>query len=378
MALAAEDLSVPALRSAGVEASPALFLAAMSACSRWQVLPHSPHLRTSAPQHLRTSAPPQVALRLLEGMRACELEPSTRAYNVAMGACVKGGNWAAALDTFDELPEPDVVRFRRARHRRTPSPHAIAALHRRTPPPHSTATLYRRAPPATPRPKPHPAPAAQVSYGTAINACARGQRWQTALALLGRMRRGREGPQPNEFVLSAAINACGAAGQWQEALKLLDDVQGVPPHQRVYNAAVAACDKGGQPEAAVRLLRRMRAAGVELDVFSYSSAMSACCRVPRAADGSVDASRGVAWRTALRLLRTMRGTGVRPNAYTYSSAMTACERGGCWEEALLLLGDMRTDRVVPNRVVYTAAIGACGSQGQWVQALCAPPALTLP
>ena len=31
-----------------------------------------------------------------------------------------------------------------------------------------------------------------------------------------------------------------------------------------------------------------------------------------ATDGSVDASRGVAWRTALRLLRTMRGTGVRP------------------------------------------------------------------
>ena len=352
---------MPALRSAGVEASPALFLAAMSACSRWQVPPHPPHTRrtgrtgrTPAPPHPGTS--PQVALRLLEGMRACELEPSTRAYNVAMGACVKDGNWAAALDTFDELPEPDVVRSRRALHRRTPSPHSTAA-----PRPQPLA------------PNPQPAPAAQVSYGTAINACARGQRWQTALALLGRMRTCRDGPQPNEFVLSAAINACGAAGQWQEALKLLDDVQGVPPHQRVYNAAVAACDKGGQPEAAVRLLRRMRAAGVELDVFSYSSAMSACCRVPRAADGSVDASRGVAWRTALRLLRTMRGTGVRPNAYTYSSAMTACERGGCWEEALLLLGDMRADRVEPNRVVYTAAIGACGSQGQWVQALRTPP-----
>ena len=283
-------------------------------------------------------------------MRACELEPSTRAYNVAMRACVKGGNWAAALDTFDKLPEPDVVRSRR----RTPSPHSTAA-------------------PGASR-APTPAPSAQVSYGTAINACARGRRWQTALALLGRMRDGREGPQPNAFVLSAAINACGGAGQWQEALRLLEAVQEVPPHQRVYNAALAACDKGGQPEAAVRLLRRMRAAGVELDVFSYSSAMSACCKVPRAADGRVDPGRGVAWRTALRLHRTMRGTGVRPNAYTYSSAMTACERGGCWEEALLLLGDMRADRVAPNRVVYTAAIGACGSQGQWVQvALRAPP-----
>jgi pentatricopeptide repeat protein len=224
---------------------------------------------------------------------------------------------------------------------------------------------------------PRPAPAAQVSYGTAINACARGRRWQTALALLGRMRHCREGPQPNAFVLSAAINACGGAGQWQEALRLLEAVQEVPPHPRVYNAALAACDKGGQPEAAVRLLRRMRAAGVELDVFSYSSAMSACCKPPRAADGRVDPGRGVAWRTALRLHRTMRGTGVRPNTYTYSSAMTACERGGCWEEALLLLGDMRADRVAPNRVVYTAAIGACGSQGQWVQvALRAPPAPT--
>ena len=34
VALAAEELSVPALRTAGVEASPALFLATMSACSQ--------------------------------------------------------------------------------------------------------------------------------------------------------------------------------------------------------------------------------------------------------------------------------------------------------------------------------------------------------
>jgi len=127
VALAAEDLSVPALRSAGVEASPALFLAALESCSRWQVPRRPPHTRrtgrapgTRTPAHVRT---PQAALRLLEGMRACELEPSTRAYNVAMRACVKGGNWAAALDTFDKLPEPDVVRSRR----RTPSPHSTAA-----------------------------------------------------------------------------------------------------------------------------------------------------------------------------------------------------------------------------------------------------------
>ena len=110
---------MPALRTAGVEASPALFLAAMSACSQWQAPPHSLH---SSPKRLSTlhlgtgtwalgtSAPVQVAMRLLEGMRACELEPSTRAYNVVMGACVKGGNWAAALETFEELPDPDVAR----------------------------------------------------------------------------------------------------------------------------------------------------------------------------------------------------------------------------------------------------------------------------
>ena len=81
---------------------------------------HSPHRPRPRHPHLRA---PQAALRLLEGMRACELEPSTRAYNVAMRACVKGGNWAAALDTFDKLPEPDVVRSRRC----TPSPHSTAA-----------------------------------------------------------------------------------------------------------------------------------------------------------------------------------------------------------------------------------------------------------
>ena len=160
VALAAEDLSVPALREAGIEASPALFLAAMSACSQWQV-----------------------ALRLLHGMRACELEPSTRAYNVAMGSCVKGGNWEAALSTFEEVVAPDVV-----------------------------------------------------SYGTVINACARGQQWQRALSLLGEMQRGKAqgGPAPNEFVLSAAINACGAAGQWQQALALLDTEKatGVPAGKR--------------------------------------------------------------------------------------------------------------------------------------------------
>ena len=200
MALAAEDLSVPALRSAGVEASPALFLAALESCSRWQVPRRPPHTRRPG-RAPGTCTPPHSA----GGAAAARGHARVRAR--AEHARVQRRHARVRQGRQLGRRPRHLRQAARARRGALPSPHPVAALYRRA----RCLSLAH----------PRPAPAAQVSYGTAINACARGRRWQTALALLGRMRDGGEGPQPNAFVLSAAINACGGAGQWQEALRLL-------------------------------------------------------------------------------------------------------------------------------------------------------------
>ena len=76
------------------------------------------------------------------------------------------------------------------------------------------------------------------------------------------------------------------------------------------------------------LLDEMRSAGVTPDVYSYSSAISAC-------------EKGGELTRALDLLREMRARGVSPNVISFSAAVAACAKGGLWNEALALLEQMR-------------------------------------
>ncbi len=76
----------------------------------------------------------------------------------------------------------------------------------------------------------------------------------------------------NVITYSASISACSKGQQWQCALGLLGRMQSasVPAAVITYNAAISACEKGRQWQRALELLEVMRAAGIPPDVIRYS------------------------------------------------------------------------------------------------------------
>jgi len=62
-------------------------------------------------------------------------------------------------------------------------------------------------------------------YTTAMDACAKGKMWKTALSILREMK--EKGIEPNEVTYGVAVAACGNGGRWEKALELLDQVRTV-------------------------------------------------------------------------------------------------------------------------------------------------------
>lgn len=104
-----------------------------------------------------------------------------------------------------------------------------------------------------------------------------GQLYQRALQLLEQME--RNNIKPDGFSYSSAISCCGAEGRWEEALELMDRMRkGGPrtrPNRVAYTAAISACGRSGEYTNALRLFRDMKDEGLAADIVAYNALFNA-------------------------------------------------------------------------------------------------------
>merc|ERR1712238_100105 len=124
----------------------------------------------------------------------------------------------------------------------------------------------------------------------------------------------------------------------------------------------------------------------KVNVITYNSAITALAKTarintrqsmnkhpsalddPRDVVGVIDDEQ--LWKRALMLLEQMKKENVSPDVYSYSSAISACGACGRFQEALDLITIMRKRRQTkPNKIAYTGAISACARSGEWAPAL---------
>ncbi|CAM9882463.1 unnamed protein product [Ectocarpus sp. 12 AP-2014] len=176
--------------------------------------------------------------------------------------------------------------------------------------------------------------------------------------------------RPDVFSYSAAITACGNCGEWRRALALLRVMreQGVPPNVVSYNAAAHAC-VGDQ-----RKIGETRTNG-------NNGVAEPRGRAAEEEEEEEEEEEG--WALILGLMEEMRAEGVAPDVFTFTTAITACGKAGQWERALDLLEEMggggggddglRRRRtgvpIAPDVASINAAISACARAGQWESAL---------
>lgn len=119
--------------------------------------------------------------------------------------------------------------------------------------------------------------------------------------------------------------------------------------------------------------------------MSYNAAIHACVQTSgfpiSSAEAGLDgakagevvsgSSAGQGWALVLGLMSEMRSKGLAPDVFTYSTAITACGKAGQWERALMLLGEMETgqEKLAPDVISINAAIAACGRAGECDRAL---------
>ena len=152
---------------------------------------------------------------------------------------------------------------------------------------------------------------------------------------------------------------------------------------------MASAGRNGRADMAISILNDMHRYGVKPDERSYRSVIVACNQAQhqkrrhlRSCDSCNDV--GVTetqasstfewWESSLALLRRMREEGLQPDIQTFSSCISACEAAGQWQRALTILQSMidnsgGKESEFLNLFCFNAAISSCEKGGAWVEAL---------
>eukprot|EP00435_Cladocopium_sp_Y103_P027638 s3428_g6.t2 len=317
----------------------------------------------------------QVALALLGELQMRHVEGNVVAYGAAIGACEKNSQWQRAIYLLSTLQE-----------QMQSNPNLAPAFTFK-----SNLFIFGTF--------------MQITYCSALNACARGDEWLLALQIFREaetegdwktalvLMNGLESKelQADVITYNAAVSCCEKSRQWQRALNLLRQLQERRLRCSIisYNAAISACVHW---HLALSLLREVE--GIcQCTVITFNAAISGCERLERSQisfNAALSAcERGEQWEVALELLREAQQRQLpgdlisdldevamkshdlskKANVITYSAAISACEKGSQWQRALMLLGEMDKKQVPANLITYSAAISACGRGEEWQQAL---------
>lgn len=192
----------------------------------------------------------------------------------------------------------------------------------------------------------------------AIDACARARpapRLEQAFDILA-----TSPLPPNVYTFGSLMNACARGGHVERAQQLLRDmpaVYQVEPNAVVYHAAVSSCDKAQppRPDVAWRLLDQARNDGLVLSVVGYNAALSAAARA-----GECD--------KAVELLELMEEQQTyslvpRPDAVTYGTLLAAFERAEDWNSLMKFATRMQEAGHALDGLAITNILHACQQLG---------------
>ena len=112
----------------------------------------------------------------------------------------------------------------------------------------------------------------------------------------------------------------------------------------------------------------MRSKGLKINLITYNNALSALAKAAKNNSKRHDRSRfdepgtfdnDTLWIRTAEVIDQMKAEGVTMDGFSFSSAISCFGAQGRWEDALALLNQMTKGgpRTQPNKLVYTAAIG---------------------
>eukprot|EP00913_Durusdinium_trenchii_P032257 g30202.t1 len=178
---------------------------------------------------------------------------------------------------------------------------------------------------------------ANAFHANAIIGACHARDWRMALFLLVGMG------------YNAAINVLEKASRWSLALHWLREMRnsGLQPSAIGSEAKVAGLDTAAGCQ---RVLEDMAVIHLETDVFSCSTALSACGLMGT-------------WAFACHVLAQSAMRKIHPNHVTMGTAVGCC--GGHWEVASDLMMGLPELRLASDLIMCNSHLGVCAAAGRW-------------
>jgi len=119
----------------------------------------------------------------------------------------------------------------------------------------------------------------EMMYNSLLDGCAKEQRPNDALKLLGEMR--KTGVAPSNYTLSMVVKLMGRCRKLNQAFSIIDDIcreYGLKLNIQVYTCLIQACFNNRQASKAVTLHDDMIKEGLLPDEMTYSALVQGCMR----------------------------------------------------------------------------------------------------
>lgn len=188
-----------------------------------------------------------------------------------------------------------------------------------------------------------------------IKGFGRQRAWSKALQVFNWMR-GTENLKPDNATISVVLRILGRESQLLAASKLFESLQteGYSLNVYAYTSLISALARSRNFKQALGFFEQMKEEGPQPSLVTYNVIID------------LYGKKGRSWDKILELFTEMRAQGIRPDEYTYNTAITACASGFLCEEAKKLFAEMKGSKLAPDRVTYNALLDVYGKAG-WHQ-----------
>ena len=136
-----------------------------------------------------------------------------------------------------------------------------------------------------------------LDYDKAISNYAKSTDWPLALHLFAELH--LKALRASDVTYNSAINACARAGKWRSAMVLLHDLEIVGLANVIsYSTAISSCEKAGEWQVALLLLESLKHKKLQLNVIPFNAVITACAK-----GCLIDADFDIGWLWFLMVLK---------------------------------------------------------------------------
>ncbi|KAJ6315186.1 hypothetical protein OIU78_018637 [Salix suchowensis] len=159
--------------------------------------------------------------------------------------------------------------------------------------------------------------------------------------------------------VAVIISMLGKEGKVSVAAALLNDLHkdGFELDVYAYTSLITACVSNGRYREAVTVFKNMEEEGCKPTLITYNVILN------------VYGKMGMPWNKIKGLFEGMKNAGVLPDEYTYNTLITCCRRGSLHEEAAAVFKDMKLMGFVPDKVTYNALLDVYGKSRRTKEAM---------